>query len=86
MSPTTIDVTVTVAGSLSTIAASCAAILGYINRNKLNNNAAKVDEIKISVDGRLDMALEDIRVLKNELIEAKKSPAEPEAKNGSSNS
>ena len=75
-SPTSIDVTVTIAGSLSTIAASIAAIISAINRRKLNENASKVDEIKISVDGRLDLALEDIRVLKDELIEAKKSPAE----------
>jgi hypothetical protein len=51
-------------------------ILTFVNALLAVHNRQKITEIKVSVDGRMDAAIEDIKKLKEELAFEKTQPAE----------
>jgi len=70
---------ISILGILTVIFSFAASVIGLKNRTHIN-------EIKVNVNGRMDMALEDIRKLKNELEYQRTQPAEIAAKeNGEDN-
>jgi hypothetical protein len=62
-------ITLAVMGALTVLFSFAASLIGLKNRTHIN-------EIKVNVNGRMDMALEDIRKLKEELEYQRKQPAE----------
>jgi len=66
-------IALTILGTLTVVFSFAASLIGLKNRSHIN-------EIKVSVDGRMDMALEDIRKLKEQLEYERTQPAQIAAK------